>query len=441
VAAIAIALPAAAAAVDSIPARDRPEAVVKTIVALLALVGLAYLGGHPRVRAWEERLRISQVITAGFPFVLLGIAARQPGVEIVTDPVLADMGTLLAIALGWTGLAAGFRFDPRLLGGLPPGASRVVALATSIPFAFVLALTGLSLVSLSGARWDAALRDPAFLRDALLFGTAAAMTAKTGARLLRTDEAATTLSRVIRVEELAGVLGLAAVAAYFRPAGVASWQLPGTAWLLLTVGLGAAVGTLTYAILQRASAERPQFVVLSLGSVSFAAGCAACLHLSPLVVTFVAGVFLANFPGEYKARLGAALRRLERPAYLLFLFSVGALWEGGDWRAWVLMPVFTATRLIGKRVGATVAARGTPHLGADEREALSVAPIGPLAIAILVNAQLLYPGRSTALVASAVVGGALLTEVVVQLVARGKLPTVERRARQATPAPSREAAG
>ena len=122
-------------------------------------------------------------------------------------------------------------------------------------------------MSLSGARWDAALRDPAFLRDALLFGTAAAMTAKTGARLLRTAEAATTLSRVIRVEELAGVLGLAASRPTSGRAGGRAGSSPGPPGSSSRVGLGAAVGTLTYAILQRASAERPEFVVLTLGSV------------------------------------------------------------------------------------------------------------------------------------------------------------------------------
>jgi hypothetical protein len=51
----------------------------------------------------------------------------------------------------------------------------------------------------------------------------------------------------------------------------------------------------------------------------------------------------------------------------------------------------------------------------------------------------------SSLVASAVVGGALLTELVVQLVTRGKLSTVERRslAERSRPAPEppREAIG
>jgi Kef-type K+ transport system membrane component KefB len=293
----------------------------------------------------------------------------------------------------------------------------------------VVGLTGISLLSLTGGLSGAALGDATVLRDALILGTAGAMTAKTSARLLRTTESANALARILRIEELAGVAGLAVIAAYFRP-HEGAWQLPGTAWLLLTLGLGATVGILSYAMLQFTKHERPEFVVLTLGSVSFAAGLAATLHLSPLVVTFIAGVLLANFPGAYHVRLGAALRRLERPVYLISLFAIGALWDVADWRGWLLVPVFMSTRLIGKRVGASLAARGTDSgIGLDEREALAVAPMAPLAIAIVVNAQLLYPGGSVSLIASAVIGGAILTEVVVQLVTHGGVSTLERRAR------------
>jgi len=412
-----------------------PELLVKTILALLGLIALAYLGGHPRVQGWEARLGVSQVVTAGFPFVLLGILARQPAIGIVTEPVLAQMGTLLGVALGWIGLVAGFRFDTRLISGLPAGAARAVALATSIPFAFVVGLTGIALLSLSGG-FAAATTDPGLVRDALILGTAGAMTAKTSARLLRTTEAAGLLARILRIEELAGVGGLAFVAAYFRAHAAGTWQLPGTAWLLLTVGLGATVGIVTYAMLQSTRPGRPEFVVLTLGSVCFAAGVAGQLRLSPIVVTFIAGLLLANVPGSYHVRLGAALRRLERPAYLLCLFTIGALWDVADWRGWLLIPVFTATRLIGKRVGANLAARGGElRFGPDEREALAVSPMGPLAIAIVVNAQLLYPGGSVSLIAPAVIGGAIVTEVVVQLVTRGKLATLERKARAAKERP------
>jgi hypothetical protein len=153
-----------------------------------------------------------------------------------------------------------------------------------------------------------------------------------------------------------------------------------------------------------------------LGSISFAAGAAGYLLLSSVVVAFIAGVLLANFPGTYHARLREMLLGLERPIYLLSLLIVGALWQVTDWRGWVLMPVFMITRLVGKWLAAELAhTRTALPLSIDERRMLALSPLGPLAIAIVINAQLLYPGGSISLIVSAVIGGGVLTETFLQL--------------------------
>lgn len=401
----------------AVPAAERPEVVIKTILGLLALVALAYVAAHPVVQRWERELGISQVITAGFPFVVLGMVARRPGVGILSDGILAELSPVLRIGLGWIGFVVGFRFDARTFGTLPSGGARLVVLGTLLPFAFVLAASGAVLVLLTGDPGPGLLRDPVFVRDALILGTAAAMTAMPPQRLAPTASESA-LSRVVRAEELAGIAGLALVAALFRPHEGATWQVPGAAWLLLTLGLGGAVGLLTWMTFQRPHGDR-DFVVLALGSVAFAAGLAGYLRLSSLVVAFIAGVLLANFPGAYKERLGATLRRLERPIYLLSLTVIGALWDVSDWRGWLLVPVFALARLAGKWTAVqAISRRGEVDLGAPERRALAVSPMGPLAVAIVVNAQLLYPGGSISLIVSAVLGGAIVTEVLVQLWAR-----------------------
>jgi hypothetical protein len=399
----------------AIPVGERRSVVIKTIFGLLVLLGLAYVGGHRRVKSWERALGISQVITAGFPFVILGVIARLPSVDILSDAVLTELSPLLRIGLGWIGFVVGFRFDARLFGGLPEGTGRAVGLMTAIPFMVVAGGSGFLLLSLSQGMSGAALRDPVFLRDALILGTAGAMTATSTTRLLSAKRSESLLYRIIRLEELAGVLGLAIIAAYFRPQGIGvSWQLPGTAWLFVTIGLGVIIGALVYAILLRVH-EGPEFVVVTLGSISFAAGAAGYLRMSPVVVAFVAALFLANFPGTYKERLGATLRRLERPIYLLSLVTIGALWQVGDWQGWLLMPVFMALRFIGKALATYLTDRqGVLALEPEEREALAIAPMGPLAIAIVVNAQMLYPGGSISRVLSGVIGGAILTEMAVQ---------------------------
>jgi len=409
---------------DPRPAPDRPATVIKTIIGLLVLMTLAYLGAHPTVRAIEERLGLSQVIAAGFPFVLLGLVARHPAIGVLNDHVLSELGPLLRLGLGWIGFVVGFRFDARLFRNLVPGTGSLVLLSTLLPFTFVVASCAIVLSLVSNSSQSIAQLWPQFVRDAIILGAAAAMTAKTATRLVKSTESSGVIGRVIRLEELVGVAGLALVDSYFRPESeTMTWHLPGTAWFLLAVGLGVTLGVLIYAMLYRAAREQmagSEFLVLSLGSISFAAGIAGYLHLSSVVVAFVAGALLVNLPGDYHARLRDTLLRLEHPILLLSLVIIGALWRIDDWRGWLLMPVFVFARMAGKWLATSPVLLGREglRLRLGDRYALGLAPLGTLAIAIVINAQLLHPGTSISPMVSAVLGGGVLTEIFLQWFSR-----------------------
>jgi Kef-type K+ transport system membrane component KefB len=339
-------------------------------------------------------------------------------VGILNDAVLQQITPLLRSGLAWIGLVIGLRFDARLFQAAPRRAGSVVALSAALPFVFVVGSSALVLLALGGVQ-PGELREPDLLRNALILGAAAAMTARSAARSFTTAESGGFLYRVILLEETAGILALALVASTFRPTGPeVSWQLPAGAWFLLTIGLGTTIGLLAHVVLQRAR-RQGDFLVLALGSVAFAAGSAGYLHVSSVVVCFVAGVMLANFPGDYRDRFRDLLGGMERPVYLLSLVVVGALWRYDDWRGWVLMPVFCAARLAGKALAASIGARRPGVLaGSEERRALAISPVGAPAIAIVISARLLYPDASISLVVSSVLGGSVLTEVFVQVAAR-----------------------
>ena len=184
-----------------------------------------------------------------------------------------------------------------------------------------------------------------------------------------------------------------------------------------------------YAVVLLRTSSSAEYLVLALGSISFGAGIAGILRLSPVVVCFVAGVLLANFPGSYKERLRATLIRLERPIYFLFLMVVGALWYAGDLIGWVLMAAFVAARLLARWAAMRFGWGGHLELEAPARRALVFGPMGGLGVAIVVNAGILYPGRSVSWMVTAVLGGAIVSEVLVQLVMRSEASA------QATPLP------
>ncbi len=399
--------------------REAASSVVKTILGLLALLGLAVLGGHPRVRRLEGALGISQVVTAGFPFVALGLVARLPAVGVLDDRVLAQVAPLLQLGLGWVGFLTGYQFEVRSLDDFPKGTAAFVSAMTTLPFVVVVAACG-GLLLAFGQPWQ----DAVFLRDAVVLGTAATITAPIASALARERGVApgtqAVLTRLGQLDDIAGIVGLLFLGAYFRPAaaGVA-WALPGTAWLFVTIGLGFSVGVVIYLVLRRPASNVEQ-IALVIGSIAFAAGLAGFLRVSAVVVCFLAGLLVGNLPGDYRPTVKKVLRLLERPVYLVFLVFAGALWNVEDWRGWALVPVFVLARLGGRALGVRAAERtgGASEL-AHGRAGVVPAPMGALSIAIVISFQTLFAGRAVPWIVTAVIGGAIVTEFVVQIALLG----------------------
>jgi Kef-type K+ transport system membrane component KefB len=260
----------------------------------------------------------------------------------------------------------------------------------------------------------------AILRDASIVGLAGALSAPT---LVRAGEGrAAQLSRAIGVlDDVFGVIALACLAAWLRPA-TEGWSLPGVGWVFVTFGMSMTLGLVVYALLKStdSAAERTS---LLLGSVCFTAGMAGAFELPPLVVCFLAGVLLRNLPGEEKDDLLVVFDRLERPIYLVFLLIVGALWRIDDWRGWALLPVFVLARVGGRWLGARTARRlpeeaRPPELETTSARELVTPPMGQLAIAFVVTAQALYESPAIRAIVTAVIGGSIVSEVLVQVGAR-----------------------
>ena len=80
------------------------------------------------------------------------------------------------------------------------------------------------------------------------------------------------------------------------------------------------------------------------------------------------------------------------------------------------MVLFVAARLFGKWISVRICERrSVSFLSASERATLTFGPIGALSIAIVVNAQDLYSGPALPWMITAVVGGAIVTELIVQI--------------------------
>ena len=155
--------------------------VIRVVVGLFVLFGLAYLGGRPSVRQIEQSLGLSHLITAGLPFVFLGAIASHPSVDVLSTWCCTSFGHCWSWV--WVGSDSpfGFRFDSDLMKSLLAGNRRCSSLTAAWPFAAAL----LALRSrCCGSPKVPRARAYSFA-TAILLGTAGAMTGSTTADLLR----------------------------------------------------------------------------------------------------------------------------------------------------------------------------------------------------------------------------------------------------------------
>ena len=402
-----------AAPLPTVSEGNRATVVIKLVLGFVVIFVVAYIGSHKKVVRAQERLGMGGVIAAGFPFVALGVIVRQPEIGILTPEVVDRMRPILHFGLGWLGFIIGAQLDIRLLDRLPKGTAYLVVVEALAPFAAAAAACGACAVALGLADVSA----PAFWRDLILLGAAAAMTAPRRFRGFanrgwREGRGADVL--LGQLDEIVGVVGLLFVAAYFRPTGAAGWQIPGTAWVFVSIGLGVVVGVLIFTMV-RVPVGGGEFLAVVLGSVALGSGLAGYLYLSPIVVCFVAGTLVTNFPCEQRDEIFRILNHLERPIHLLFLIVAGAIWDVTALAPWVIVPVFVVARVVGKWAGVFAAVKtvgsAMPKGFADER--VLVSPLSPLSIALVLSLHGAFGGGPSNWIVTVVIAGAILTEVAV----------------------------
>lgn len=385
---------------------------IKVIGGLCALLALAYLGGHRRVVRFQERLGIGGVVTAGFPFVALGLIASHPSIGILNADVIGRLRPILHFGLGWLGFIIGAQLDIRVLDRVPKGTAYLIFVEALGPFAITATGCGALMIA-----FGMSIDDPATWRDMILLGTAAAMTAPRKFRGFanRTWHEGRGVDVLLgQLDEMVGVIGLVFITAYFREDANTTWHLPETAWVFVSLGLGVAIGVLIFAMI-RVPQSNVEFLAIVLGGIAFAAGLAGYLRLSPIAICFIAGVLVTNFPNDQRASVFRILHHLERPVHLLFLMIAGAVWSVSDWRGWVLVPLFVAGRVLGKWAGVmtakTAVGQFLPANFADQRN--WVTPLSGLSIALVISVESLYQDEGLAWIVTAVIGGSILTEFLV----------------------------
>ncbi len=353
----------------------------------LAVVAVLVAATYWRpLRQLRTALGLDHLLSTGHAFLLVGyllglVFGGSPG------PLADEIGPIIAVVGGWIGFAAGMRFDFRVLRTVP---GEVYTRAMLPAVGALLAVVGTTAVVLHQ------LGEPLsrLLPASLLLGAVAASSGPTLVAVLRSRRAgrspqARPILRMIEfsagVDDIVVVLAGIVVFALFQPGP--EHAHPATL-LALALGGGALLGVITWLLLGGRATEDER-LLLGLAMLTFTAGFAGWLRLSPAAVAAVTAIVLVNLPGERMARLLAAVRRVERPAVVILMTVLGFYLSGP--MTWALLPlvaVMTVVRLMAKRVlapGQPQPFGSAPGLHASPGWAYGLAPQGTLGVMVALN--------------------------------------------------------
>jgi Kef-type K+ transport system membrane component KefB len=378
------------------------------LLGTLALILLALLGS--RLSFSTERIPAGPrlLFRTGTHFLILGFLLGPSGLALLSADSMVGLSPFLALGLGWVGFHFGLQFDRGSLAHFPWNYHVLGAGQSILTF-------GLFLWGGQGALRLLGLADD--VSPVLLVGAAAAASVTTPACIAMVSSnfmvrgnVRDLLFFIGSLDAAVGIIVLQVTYALFRPATAATepGELSQLALAGVAAGLGVVVGILFVWLVRRRPASE-ELVLYVLGICALAAGLALQWALSPLFVSMVMGVVVANW-GRHRQRVFALLQRWEKPVYLSFLMLSGALLRTPSLLLIAMAVGYALLRALSKSVSAAALVSLIPfRFDVPHRLGLGLIPQGGISLAMAVSGVLTYSGLQ---VRGTAAEGALFTIIV-----------------------------
>ena len=102
--------------------------------------------------------------------------------------------------------------------------------------------------------------------------------------------------------------------------------------------------------------QREEILLLVFGLVIFTSGIGFYLQLSPILMTMIVGITIAQFPRESE-KVMRIIHIAEKPTYLFMLIYAGALWNYRFWEEIAIIIFFIGARFLGKYLGGWIGSK------------------------------------------------------------------------------------
>lgn len=318
---------------------------------LVVIVAAAYLAARVAFDWLARRF----LIVSGAEYVVLGILLGPQVSGLLGGNVLQSFAPITVLAIGWMGAIIGTRFYLPDLVAVRGITYRLAFVESALTLATVFGLEAL-VMYMVGVPPELAWLPALALGAVATASTSAAADVVAGK--LGADRPMVGQLRVsTNVNALVAVLVFGVLlSVHHRDPGVLDRPITPTEWMVITIAIGVAGGSLFYLFVGAEEHEDRLLIALG-GAVILVSGATAYLGLSPLVAGFFFGAILVN-TADNREEVTATLESVERPLYFILLVVAGATWvpARAPWAAGAVA-LFLCARAAGKLGGARLAAR------------------------------------------------------------------------------------
>ncbi len=403
-------------------------------------------------------LGLQSIVLAGTEFIFIGLILGPHFSHVITKEALQQLTPILSLGLGWIGLLIGLQFNYRIIRRIPSSIWKTGALISLITFVVVFVCIYILRDSIlqrfpptdniNESIFSPVVRITfcvliSFVATESTYSVLALIKRKTDAR----GDTIKTLELLSDIRTPMTIIGMGFWYSVCHFSNLGKWlkhlhpgntsdvffsssnlsvheqtlsgfilhlpMLSGMLWLVVTILLGVVLGWMLHYLTSERLENREMLLLLS-GSVIFSAGLGAYLHLSPLFVNFIMGATLANLPNFSLGRVSNTLMRMEKPFFVVFMIIVGALWPAISPAVIIFTALLFVSRLVGLYAGTNIAMAF--FLKNDQtlkrRLGLAMLPQGGVAIALVIDFKLIYPGPYSDLALGIVILSVILNQIV-----------------------------
>ncbi len=379
---------------------------------VIILFAAGFLGS--RFAFSKQRLPavVRDMFITGWEFIFIGMFLGPLGFDLIDETRMTQLSPVMALGLAWAGLIFGIQMRLADLKKVDRGLLKLTYFQMGVTGAIIF---GLYLVM---AAVGQSFGVSELFAGAGVVAAASALSSPTTISLVAPSfprTSAPLFRRLLTVSTLdvgpaLVVVGL--IFCLFLPVGRGEFDLDrGTTLLFFSILIALAMaGIFRYFGRRRLKPEEELTVLL--GFLTFLSGVALFLKLSPLFLSLMVGVALANTLNRDDP-VFTTLFATEKPFYVILLILSGVLWSPAGPQAFIVALAITLARIWAKgtavRIGAGLF---RPDGGMPNEGGLGLIAQGALALAIGLNYVIVYPGPASQLAFGVIAFTVVLNEII-----------------------------